>query len=276
MSLSIMNNTQSLAAQQSGDRNQRLLGKTFEQLSSGKRINHAADDPAGLIISEQLLSNLGGLQQALDNVEQSNSLIQTADSALGNIGDMLTQARSLALAAQSSATNDVSSTRANSNEFNALVSSIQRVASDAQFGTQKILDGSFIDKSVQAGAQAGQGVPLSIASATADSLGLSSLSLDTPEGATAALDAIDQAISTVTSQRGALGATQSNVLETASQSLSAQYANLSAANSTIADADMAKTATDMLRLKILVQASLAMQTQANQQPQSVLRLLGAA
>ena len=274
MSLTINTNLQSLLIQNQVNRTQYSLGKTMDQLSSGKRINSAADDPAGLIISEQLSSTLGGVRTALDNVQQANSVIQTADGALSGISDLLNKARSLALGAQSSATNDASTTQANSAAFNSIVSSIQKIASDTQFGTQRILDGSFTDKTVQAGPEGGQGVPLSISSATADSLGLSSQNIDTVEGATAALDAIDNAINTVSAQRGSLGATQSDLLDSASASLAAQDAGLSEADSTISDADMAKLASDLAHQKILAQASIAMLAQANQQPQSVLRLLG--
>jgi flagellin len=274
MSLRINTNTQALFGQRMMQKNDGMIAKSLEKLSSGLKINRAADNAAGLIISEKLRAQLAGLQQAMDNTEQSVSLVQTAEGALDEMNALLSKAKKLAINSLSSANADTAMQTANNTEFQNIVSSIQRIATQTQYGGSLLLQGSFQGKVVQIGAFGGQTTSITIASTAAADLSIDAVDLLSAQTASTALSKIEGAISTVTDLRGKLGAIQSNTLETALNSLRVSYENLKAAESTIRDVDFAQESANFTRNTILVQSATAMLAQANQLPQNVLKLLG--
>jgi flagellin len=274
MSLRINTNTQALFGQRMMQKNDGMIAKSLEKLSSGLKINRAADNAAGLIISEKLRAQLAGLQQAMDNTEQSVSLVQTAEGALDEMNALLSKAKKLAINSLSSANADTAMQTANNTEFQNIVSSIQRIATQTQYGGSLLLQGSFQGKVVQIGAFGGQTTGVSIQSMIASALNLAEVSITSAGVAASALSQIEGAISTVADVRGQLGALQANTLETALNSLRVSYENLKAAESTIRDVDFAQESANFTRNTILVQSATAMLAQANQLPQNVLKLLG--
>src|SRR5690554_282873 len=254
--------------------------KSLERLSSGKRINRAADDAAGLAISKKMKSQIRGLAQAQRNAQDGISLIQTAEGALKETHAILQRMRELAVqAANDSNTNeDRAELQA---EVAQLIDEIDRIAGDTEFNTMTLLNGDFASGgsagllTFHIGANANQNIEVNIAcmSAGTGGLGVENVSIDTKDNANAALSSIDQAISGVSSQRSALGAVQ-NRLEHTIKNLNAAEENLSAANSRIEDVDMAKEMTEFTKQQILSQAGTAMLAQTNMMPQSVLQLLG--
>jgi flagellin len=274
MSLRINTNTQALFGQRMMQKNDGMIAKSLEKLSSGLKINRAADNAAGLIISEKLRAQLAGLQQAMDNTEQSVSLVQTAEGALDEMNALLSKAKKLAINSLSSANADNAMASANNTEFQNIVSSIDRIAKQTQYGGSVLLTGSFTGKVVQIGAFGGQTTGVSIQSMIASALNLAEVSITSAGVAASALSQIEGAISTVADVRGQLGALQANTLETALNSLRVSYENLKAAESTIRDVDFAQESANFTRNTILVQSATAMLAQANQLPQNVLKLLG--
>jgi flagellin len=260
-------------------KNDMSISKSLEKLSSGLKINRAADNAAGLIVSEQLRAQLGGLQQAMDNTSQAISMVQTAEGAMDEMNTMLAKAKKLALNSMSSATTDSAQAKANDNEFKNIVSSLIRIAKNTQYAQNGLLSGAFsAGKAVQLGAFGGQNVNVSIAnivSVLSGKLNVTDLSsLSQASLASKALSGIESAITLITKQRGNLGAVQANTLETSLNSLRVSYENLKAAESTIRDVDFAEESANFTRNTILVQSATAMLAQANQLPQNVLKLLG--
>jgi flagellin len=278
VSLRINTNTQALFGHRQMLKNDGAISKSLERLSSGLKINRAADNAAGLIISEQLRAQLNGTQQAMNNAEQAISLVQTAEGALDELSALLTKAKKLALASMSDATADQAQRSANDVEYQNIVSSIDRIALQTQYAGNKLLDGSFSAKTVQIGAFNNQNISFSIATTNggfqASALSLSGLDLLSATNASSVLSVVDAAVVTVTVNRGRLGALQANTLETALSSLRISYENLRAAESTVRDVDFAEESANFTRSTILVQSATAMLTQANQLPQNVLKLLG--
>ncbi len=273
MSLRINTNTQALNGHRQMLKNDMAISKSLEKLSSGLKINRAADGAAGLIISEQLRAQLGGLQQAMDNTSQAVALVQTAEGALDEMNSLLGKAKKLALSSLSSATTDASQKNANQAEYSNITASIARIAGQTQYAGTTLLTGCYAaGKNVQLGAFGGQVASVSISSMSAILSQTGTLS--TSAGATAALGSIEAAITTVSTARGKLGATQANTLETTLNSLRSAYENLKSAESTVRDVDFAEESANFTRNTILVQSATAMLAQANQLPQNVLKLLG--
>jgi flagellin len=282
MSLRINTNVQSLFGHRMMVKNDDAISKSLEKLSSGLKINRAADNAAGLIISEQLRAQIGGLQQAMSNTEQAISMVQTAEGALDEMNAMLVKAKRLALSSMSDATTDTDQAAANNTEYQNLIMSIQRIAQQTLYAGTHLLDGTLSDgKIVQLGAFTGQNTTISILALSANALGLLSsngsqltFSVSTAAAASQALSLVEAAITVVATRRGTLGAIQANSLETSLNSLRASYENLKAAESTVRDVDFAEESAKLTRNTILVQSSTAMLAQANQLPQNVLKLLG--
>ncbi|OEF97711.1 flagellin [Desulfuribacillus alkaliarsenatis] len=248
--------------------------KSMEKLSSGFRINRAGDDAAGLSISEKMRGQIRGLNQASRNAQDGISLIQTAEGALQETHAILQRMRELAVQAAND-TNVTKDRSAIASELKQLAAEIDRIASQTEFNTQKLLNGSFAGKQFQIGANNGQQVSLTIATMTANALGVSGIDTKvmSAAGATAAISTINAAIETVSAERSKLGAMQ-NRLEHTIKNLENASENLSAAESRIRDVDMAAEMMTFTRQNILSQAATAMLAQANQAPQSVLQLLG--
>jgi len=248
------------------------LQKSLEKLSSGLRINRAADDAAGLAISEKMRAQIRGLNQAIRNAQDGISLIQTAEGALNETHSILQRMRELAVQAANDTETDADRGQLQA-EVTALIAEIDRIANTTQFNTKNLLDGSFSGAIIHIGANAGQNLSLSIANMDATAIGVKDVSISTQSGANAAITTIDAAINTVSTTRSGLGAIQ-NRLEHTIANLGVAAENLTAAESRIRDVDMAQEMMAFTRNQILVQAGTAMLAQANMAPQAVLKLLG--
>ena len=255
--------------------------KVTEKLSSGYKINRAADDAAGLTISEKMRSNIRGLTQASSNAQDGISCVQTAEGALTEVHAMLQRMNELAVKA-ANGTNTTADRVAIQSEVSALGKEISRVAESTQFNTLNLLNGSFsAGKSIQVGAanKAEQRITISIAKMDATTLGVAAgtgdnkVSVATQTGAQKAISKITAAIARVSKQRSDLGAIQ-NRLEHTIANLDNVVENTTAAESQIRDTDMAKTMVEYTKNNILSQAGTAMLAQANQSTQNVLSLLG--
>ncbi|HHX88067.1 MAG TPA: flagellin [Firmicutes bacterium] len=253
------------------------LNKNLERLSSGLRINRAADDAAGLAISEKMRGQIRGLDQAIRNAQDGISLIQTAEGALTESHNILQRMRELAV----QAANDTLAGEdrdAIKEEVTELIAELDRIAETTEFNTKKLLDGSLkqVDDDpglvFQIGANATQNMGLSIDSMKAADLGVDSIDLSDQAEADDAITTIDGAIGTVSSERAKLGAYQ-NRLEHTIANLGVASENLTAAESRIRDVDMAEEMMAFTKNQILMQAGTAMLAQANIKPQSVLQLL---
>jgi flagellin len=281
MGLQINTNIAAMNAYRNLSNTQGAMGKSLERLSSGLRINRAADDAAGLVISEKLGSQVNGIKVAMRNAQDGISVVQTADGALNETTAILQRMRDLAMHAANTGSTDATGAGADQAELATLNSEMDRIASTTQFGAQNLLDGTYAAKQFNIGATAAGGDLLSVTidNGTANKgfgstdLGTNALDLTTGAGATAAVSAIDSALDKVSASRGLLGATQ-NRLEHTINNLSVASENLSASQSRIRDTDMAQEMTTFTRSQILQQAGVSMLAQANSAPQSVLKLLG--
>ena len=284
MPVRIFNNIASLNAQRILGINNDRLALSVERISSGIRINRAADDAAGLGISEALRSDIRALRQAVRNSNDGIALINVAEGALNEQSSILIRLRELASQA---ATGTVGSTeRATIQlEFNALRNEIDRISATTQFNGQGLVDGSLastvssanqvlIQVGIDSGANSRINLneQINLTAVTSSSLGIDTLSVTAAAEALTSLDVINTAISNVTQARGKVGAVQ-NRLTRSVGNLSVSIENLQAAESSIRDADIAKEIADLTRNQILVQSATAMVGQANLIPQSILLLL---
>jgi flagellin len=271
MGLRINQNIEALNAYRNLSITSGQQSKSLEKLSSGFRINRAADDAAGLSISEGLRSQVGGLKQAVNNAQDGISVVQTAEGALNEVHSILQRMRDLAVQASNTGSLDANAAGAAQSEFTALNAELDDISSTTKFGAQSLLDGTFTAKTFQVGANAGDTVSVSITKSDSVTLATSALNLTT--GASAAITAIDTAISTVSTSRASLGATQ-NQFEHTINNLNVAVENVSASESRIRDTNMASEMVNFTRAQILSQAGTAMLAQANQAPQGILKLLG--
>ena len=284
MPVRIFNNIASLNAQRILGINNDRLALSVERISSGIRVNRAADDAAGLGISEALRSDIRALRQAVRNSNDGIALINVAEGALNEQSSILIRLRELASQA---ATGTVGSTeRATIQlEFNALRNEIDRISATTQFNGQGLVDGSLASTVssanqvlIQVGIDSGVNSrinlneQINLTAVTSSSLGIDTLSVTAAAEALTTLDTINTAISKVTQARGQVGAVQ-NRLTRSVGNLSVSIENLQAAESSIRDADIAKEIADLTRNQILVQSATAMVGQANLIPQSILLLL---
>ncbi|MDG6102039.1 flagellin [Dactylosporangium aurantiacum] len=260
------------------------MGKSLEKLSSGFRINRAADDAAGLSISEGLRSQIGGLKVAVRNAQDGISVVQTAEGALTETHSILQRMRDLSVQASSTGSQDSDARTAAQTEFAQLNQELDRIATTTAFGGQKLLDPttSYVG-TFQVGANTASADQITVSLGTAafggvtavtgfDSTGLGVAALDLVTGASLAITAIDDAIKGVSTARATLGAYQ-NRFEHTINNLNVAVENLSASESRIRDTDMAQEMVSFTRSQILTQAGTSMLAQANQAPQNVLSLL---
>lgn len=250
--------------------------KSTEKLSSGYKINRAADDAAGLSISEKMRSQIRGLNKASSNAQDGVSLVQTAEGALNETHSILQRMNELATQAANGTNTSVdrSAIRA---ELDQLTSEIDRIQSTTQFNTMNLLDGTFSGKDnkmkLQVGALSGQSINFSIANMCAAKIGLeTTLSVSTFTKAGAYMKAVQDAIEVVSKQRSAMGAIQ-NRLEHTIANLDTTSENTQSAESRIRDTDMASEMVTYSKNNILAQAGQSMLAQANQSTQGVLSLL---
>jgi flagellin len=270
----INTNVSALRAQNNSRVASQAQSQAMERLSSGKRINSAKDDAAGLAISTRMSSNARGMTQAIRNANDGISLAQTADSAAGSISDILVRMRDLALQA-STGTNGTTDRGAIQTEVAALISQIGDVASRTTFNGNTLINGGTSTTAgfdIQTGLNATEVVNIKIANLNATGLGVNALDFSTAAGATGALATLDTALQTVASERANLGA-QQNRLTSAVDNLTAGVTNLAESKSRIEDADFSVESTNLAAAGILAQASTAMLAQANQSSQGVMNLL---
>ncbi|MBS0447531.1 MAG: flagellin FliC [Proteobacteria bacterium] len=278
MSMSINTNINSLNSQMLLDRSQNSLATSMQRLSSGLRINSAADDSAGLAISQRMQAQVNGMNVAIRNANDGISLSQTADGALASVGDSLQRMRELAVQAANS-TNSSSDKDSLNQEFSQLGAEIQRVLGGTTFNGQNILGSNAGTLTFQVGANVTTNDTLSIATTdlTQDSTisNVTGTSIGSTADASAisnVITAIDSAIDDINSQRAIFGASE-NRFNAVVSNLQTSVVNQSAAESRITDADFATETANMSRAQILQQAGTAMVAQANQLPQQVLKLL---
>ncbi len=272
MGLRVNNNIAAFNAYRNLNVTDGAMNKSLEKLSSGLRINRAADDAAGLAISEGLRSQIGGLKVAVRNAQDGVSVVQTAEGALTETHSILQRMRDLAVqAANDGALSDTDKAKANK-EFQELKAELDDIATKTSFNGQALLNGSYSSKNFQVGANAGDTLGVTIGNMGAAALGASG-DIATASSATTAITDINAAIGKVSDERAKLGATQ-NRLEHKINNLNATVENLSASESRIRDTDMAQEMLAFTRSQILSQAGTAMLAQANQSSQGVLQLLG--
>ena len=267
MSLRIQNNVEALNAHRQLQSTNQALSKSMERLSSGFRINRAADDSAGLGISEKMRGQIRGLQQAQRNAQDAVSLVQTAEGNLDEVHSMLQRVRELAVQYKNGALSQ-NSRDAIQTEVNQLASEIERLGVAAEFNGLPLLNATSTI-TFQVGANDGETISVSTVSLGA-AVGTAYYSLSATGGSD--ISEIDAAIDAVTTQRSAFGAAQ-NRLEHTMRNLGVYQENLVAAESRIRDVDMAEEMVKLTKTQILEQAGTAMLAQANQAPQSVLSLL---
>ncbi|RVU34555.1 flagellin FliC [Rheinheimera riviphila] len=274
MALYVNTNVSSLNSQRQLINSGKSLDTAFQRLSSGLRINSAADDAAGLQISNRLTSQIQGLDQAIRNANDGISLAQVAEGAMDEITGALQRIRVLSVQSQNGI-NSSSDRLALQKEVSALKAEISRIASTTQFGGVKLLDGKY-SSTFLVGANAGQTISVNISRQGGgfgtSGLGLSNLSISSLAGASRALASIDSAIGIIDSKRADLGAIQ-NRFQSTIRNLSNIVENVSSARSRIKDTDFAKETAELTRSQILQQASTTILAQSNQRPQSALSLL---
>ncbi len=264
MSLVINSNIAAMDAHRNLVNSSNAMSKSMQRLSSGLRINSAADDAAGLAISQSLTGQVNGLDQAQRNAQDGISLVQTADGTLNNVQQMLQRVRELAVQ-YNTGTLSQGDKDAISSEVGQLASEIDRIGQSAQFNKQTLFSAATT-VSFQVGANDGEQI----------SVDLTAMGTLVPDSKTSfclvSLASIDTEIDAVSSQRAGLGAVQ-NRLQYALDNLATYEQNLTAARSSIQDVDMASEMTNYTKEQILQQAGTSMLAQANQSPQSVLKLL---
>ena len=293
MSIYVNTNAQSVFAQRALSQNTNGLQKNIERLSTGLRINRAADDAAGLSISEKLTSQIRGLEKAEQNIGDGISMIQTAEGALSVINDNLQRIRELAVQA-SNGTNSSNELDAIQREINSRVSAISSISSATKFNGISLIDSSAADKTIQSGADNGQttSITFSTMDTTVSATGAGTInegvtatdeldhfnvgsSVASAGGNTSAngdLDDLDTFISNVSRMRSVLGA-QQNSLESKLEYLGVAKENAMSSRSRVLDADISKESSGFVRNQILQQSSAAMLSQANSSPQIALNLL---
>jgi flagellin len=275
MGLRINNNLESFNAHRTLSRNALLLSKSMAKLSSGLRINTAADDAAGLGISERMRSQINGYAQASRNAQDGISMAQTAEGALGEVASMLQRVRELAVQ-HANGTNDTAARTSIEREGAALVAEINRVVQGTTWGATAIIN-STTATTLQVGPDAGATNQMTLTAVDADgTTGANTTALAAMFPGTGAgtmnLTTIDNAINGISTMRGSFGAVVNRLEHTINANGIAQE-NLMAAESRIRDVDMAQEMANMTRLQILQESGMAMLAQANTQQSSVLRLL---
>lgn len=274
MALFVNTNASSLNAQRQLLNSGGALDTAFKRLSSGMRINSAADDAAGLQISNRLTSQINGLDQATRNANDGISLAQVAEGAFEEITNSLQRMRTLAVQSQNGISN-AEDKAALQKEYDALSTEISRIANTTEFGGQKLLNGFSTKVLVGANASADDFITINVRNGSntwnATDLGVAGGNLTT--GASAAMTAIDGAIKLVDGKRADLGAVQ-NRFQATIRNLSNISENVSSARARIRDTDFAKETAELTRAQILQQTSTTVLAQANQRPQAALSLLG--
>ncbi len=275
MSLRINTNMASINAQRNLDVQQQRNTKAMKALSSGSRINSAADDAAGLAISEKLKADIRGMGMARQNAENAVSFIQVGEGGLNEVNNILVRLRELGIQSASDTIGDEERGFLNM-EAQHLMEEVDRIAETTKFGQKSLLNGSQEELEFQVGIGSDENSTIRFkmdADATSSSLGVSGLDFADKSGARDALDSIDEALVKVGGMRANFGAIQ-NRMDSAVRNIDVQKESLSTANSRIRDADIAHETAELTSSQILQQASIGMLAQANSAPSAALRLLG--
>lgn len=277
MGLRIGTNVAALNAQKNLYMTQIGANRSMARLASGFRINQAADDAAGLAISENLKGQIRGMRQANRNANDGISLVQVAEGSLNEVSNMLIRLRELGVQASSDTIGETERKFLDV-EYQQLKSEIQRVTESTVYNGYELLNGTGGNIDIQVGVNNDPfrdriSFNAGAANATVDSLGLTAEAVDTKESAQLSLDVIDQAMTSVNAIRANFGALQNRLVSTSNNLLIADE-NLSAANSRIRDTDVAAETSEMTRNNILLQAGVSVLGQANQSQQLALKLLG--
>lgn len=277
--MSVINtNVNSLIAQQAGVVNDRSMSKAMQQLSTGKRINGAADDAAGLAISNKMTGQIRGLNQAIRNANDAISMIQVAEGGTNEVTNMMQRMRELAVQAINDTNND-NDRLAIKAEYQQLGKEIQRISENTEWNTKKVANASAAAATFQIGANSSQTITVTFS----DIMSLSGMTTAVADAATAAsvgavtidastISTLDTALGAIDSYRSRLGASI-NRLTYAADNLNNVATNTAASRSRIQDTDYSKATMELARTQIIQQAATAMLAQANQQPQAVLSLL---
>lgn len=276
MSLRINTNVGALNAYGNLSANQASLQAAFEKLSSGLRINKAADDAAGLSISQGLTSQINGLTQAVRNAQDGTNVAQIADGALATVQKILQRQRDLAVQAANGGSQDAAAQAAAQSEIVNLNTQLDNIAATTAFGGTKLLDGTYTAAvgvfQVGANNTAAEQISLALTAADATTLGVSGVNVGTTAGAQTAIGTVDAAIAAVSAARSQIGATQNQLNYTISN-LQTTIQNVTASRSNITDADLATEVTAMSQAQILTSAATSVLAQANSAPQAILKLL---
>ena len=280
MGMSILTNTTSLTAQRNLSKSQGAMANNIAKLSSGLRINKAADDAAGLGISENLKADIRGLAQAGRNANDAVSLAQVAEGAMNEQQGIVTRMRELAVQASNGTLGSTERSYIDT-EFDALSSELNRISNTTEYNGQKLIEGSAsAGLTMQVGFQntSNDRISMSVTRLVTSTLGtgalhIASVSMSTATNAQASLAAFDGAIEQLSTARAKVGAFQNRASITISN-LGVAHENLSAANSRIRDVDVASEAASMTKNQILSQAGISVLSQANSLPSSALALIG--
>jgi flagellin len=275
--LRISTNVASINAQNSLSNSQRKISKSFAQLSSGERITKAADDAAGLALSESLKGQIKGYTVAQRNALDGQSLVQVAEGGLNEVSNILVRLRELGVQAASDTVGDRERTFLDK-EVQQLKLEMDRIAQTTKYGTTNLLDGSGGEFSFQIDINNDEFQDRITFDSGAQSVRLAELGMDgldytTKDGAREALEIIDEAQFTVNGHRATLGAVQNRLIST-QNNLGTAIENVSAANSRIRDTDIAAATAELTQNQVLLNASNSVLAQANAQPQNALRLIG--
>jgi flagellin len=253
------------------------LTNSLNKLSTGRRINRAADDASGMVISDSLNSQARGLGQSIRNANDSISLLQVADGALQESSSLLQQIREKAIQAAS----DVQTTesrQAIQNDIDKMLESLRGISDTTSFNGQKLLSGNFTDKQTQVGAESGQAISMSISSTSPGQLGnldgktLNDINVLTFDGAQEAIDLVDAALTDLNTIRSDIGSSQNQFTSTVNNMMATQV-NVQAAESQIGDLDFAEETMNLARMKVLQQAQVFAQTQAGKVNESQIKSL---
>jgi flagellin len=271
----INTNIGALRASNASNAASRMLGTAMERLSTGKRINGAKDDAAGLAISTSMTAQIRGMNQGMRNANDGISLAQTAEGAVDEVGNMLLRIRELAVQSASGTYQDATDRAYMQTEVDQLTAQIDQVVTNTKFNGVTLFDASTATVTIQTGANAADTVDLNMAdltALTASGGAAGSYNVSTAVAANGILATLDTEIESLSSARATLGAGQ-NRLESVVNNLTDNVTNLSDARSRIEDADYSSETTALAKAQILSQASTAMIAQANQSQQNVLSLL---
>ncbi len=275
MGLRVSTNMPSIAAQRTLQVQQKRMESATQKLASGSRIVQAADDAAGLAISESLKGQIRGIAQARNNAFNAGSAIQVSEGGLNEINNILIRLRELGIQAASDNIGERERGFLNE-ESKQLLEEADRIAKTTRFGDKLLLDGSGGEQTFHVGAFAGKENQVSYSLSTdarASELGIDSISMEDKSSAADSLGTVDEALAKIGSMRANFGSIQSR-LNTTVSNLDIQYENLNAANSRIRDTDIAKETAEIASAQILQQASVSVLAQANQFPGVALKLIG--